>query len=119
MDSETADEIHGVVATATEIDRLAELLSSREVAMTLAFAAKEAVYKCIAPLGVNWLDFLDVELVIQDDSVFCQLPRTLNWQTASAKISAVEVYFEIQDDHILTSCFVPNRSARQSESRVA
>ena len=120
-DAQTIDEIQGVVASAKETELLTELVSSREVGVTLAFSAKEAVYKCIAPLGVNWLNFLDVELVVQDDgaSVFCQLPQELNWQTASAKISEIEVHYEIHDDHVFTFCFIPNRLARQSASRVA
>lgn len=123
VDAETAEEIQSVVATPQELERLEQLAGSHETGLTLAFSAKEAVYKCIAPLGVKWLNFLDVELLEpahQDTAtVRCQLPQALNWQTASAKISAIEVHYEIHDDHIFTFCFIPTNLARQSNSRVA
>lgn len=127
-DAETSDEIQGVVASTKETELITQLVGSHEVGVTLAFSAKEAVYKCIAPLGVNWLNFLDVELTVREShirethdraSVFCQLPQALNLQTATAKITEIEVHYEIHDDHVFTFCFIPNRLARQSTSRVA
>ncbi len=119
VDPETADELRRVVATDKEIRSLESAFESPSLAVTLAFSAKEAAYKCIAPLGVRWLDFLDVQIRHCGVHLQCQLPPGLNWQTSSAKIDVLAVDFQIHDEHVFTCCTIPNRPAGDTNPRVA
>jgi enterobactin synthetase component D len=57
-----AADVVGLVAPASEVDRLAALRVDPLVALTLLFSAREALFKCLAPRLRRYFDFLDVAL---------------------------------------------------------
>lgn len=78
---QTCSEIASTIAVPEERSRTIEMTGlSAHRALTLLFSAKEALFKCVAPLVGFYFDFLDAELVHVDPSsrrLRLQLSRTL------------------------------------------
>jgi len=66
---------------------------ARERAAALIFSAKETYYKCCSTISDSWIDFLDVELSLQDGlggagRFVIRAARAANWSTvATASLS--------------------------------
>jgi enterobactin synthetase component D len=58
---ELAASISASLARAGELSSVGALLGDPGVACTAVFAAKEALFKCVAPIVLRYFDFLDVE----------------------------------------------------------
>lgn len=67
LDRAASAEIRDTVATRDELDRLqrSSALDPNSL-LTLLFSAKESVYKCVAPLTKEFLEFHEVELLAMD-----------------------------------------------------
>jgi enterobactin synthetase component D len=67
IDGATSAEIRGAVATRDELGRIQSHSALDEnILLTLLFSAKESVYKCVAPITKEFLEFHDVELLEVD-----------------------------------------------------
>ena len=62
MPSSVAEEVRGYVCSSRELNLLFKVGLDLPQAITLAFSAKEAFYKCIYPITRTFLDFGDVEI---------------------------------------------------------
>lgn len=63
LDDAATAEIRDSVATRDELDRIrSRAMLDENSLVTLVFSAKESVYKCVAPITKEFLDFHDVEL---------------------------------------------------------
>ena len=62
LTSAQATEVAGIVAPEAEVARLAGQGFAPELALTVLFSAREALYKCLAPGIGRYFDFLDVAL---------------------------------------------------------
>lgn len=89
----------GTVATAAELNQLAEHYSADlETAARLAFSAKEAIFKCQAPVtGYLELEFLDVLLVPALPTALRATPSPIVPPMVGSAVSIIEVkILEIQ-----------------------
>jgi enterobactin synthetase component D len=67
LDRAASAEIRDAVATPNELARLQSSSALEENSLvTLLFSAKESVYKCLAPITKDFLEFHDVELLEVD-----------------------------------------------------
>jgi 4'-phosphopantetheinyl transferase EntD len=67
LDTAASAEIRETVATREELGRLqAHAALDQNSLLTLLFSAKESVYKCVAPITRDFLEFQDVELAAVD-----------------------------------------------------
>ena len=67
LDHAASVEIRDVVATRDELGRLQRRsVLDEQSLVTLLFSAKESVYKCVAPITKEFLEFHDVELLEVD-----------------------------------------------------
>jgi len=67
LDRAASAEIRDAVATPNELARLQDNSELEENSLvTLLFSAKESVYKCVAPITKDFLEFHDVELAAVD-----------------------------------------------------
>jgi 4'-phosphopantetheinyl transferase EntD len=62
LDDAASAEIRNSVATRDELVRLQNAVLDQNSLLTLLFSAKESVYKCVAPITKDFLEFHDVEL---------------------------------------------------------
>lgn len=101
--------------------------------LTLAFSAREALFKCLAPLSGRHFDYLDVEVVEVDvaggsavsgasGSIVLRLATSLTpaWPAGAC----VGVRFTLLDRHVATACTVaaaagPELSARSGSASSA
>ena len=99
VDTATVAETNSQILTATERDLLAVAGYDAFVAYTLAFSAKESVYKCLFPLGVTDLEFLQLTI---DRVSHDQL--SINFNTLPQQ-PAIAVNFALAHDHAFTFCY--------------
>jgi 4'-phosphopantetheinyl transferase EntD len=80
---------------------------ARKTLATALFAAKEAFYKAQWPITREWLDFLDVEIVLNGQA-FVVLPRS---RRAWIRVLGVQPggLFEVQDDIVVASVLISAR----------
>lgn len=103
----TVTEVQPRVAEVDELRLLAAAGLTAEAAFTLAFSAKECVYKCVYPLGWHGLVFHDITLcAIDDQRVVARLP-----QNELAIQTELEVQYALQFDHVFTFCCLSPRPA--------
>ena len=69
VSAEQAASLRASVARDDELARISAAAEGARVAFTTAFAAKEALFKCVAPLVGRYFDFLDAEIVSRTDDV--------------------------------------------------
>lgn len=68
MSQSQADEVRRSIVTPDELEESSPSSRAREL-LTVAFSAKESVYKCLYPLVRRWFDYLDASVTLEPDPV--------------------------------------------------
>jgi 4'-phosphopantetheinyl transferase EntD len=126
FDAERADplsaELVRLICTGPEIAWIAEQSADRSAEQSPApqldwpkamFSAKEAVYKCIAPVFGRMLDFLDVTLAIDVDSL------AFTMTSGELDLAAVRGQLAVSRAFVFACAFIPatnGRSASRAET---
>lgn len=115
VDVESMDEVAKLVLHADEQALLDSSQLEKRHAFTLAFSAKEASYKCVYPLGLQPLDFLDLSIrSIDNNTVTVGLSGILSgsasYQQLPGELPPDEllVHFAFREDHVFTFCCHPS-----------
>ena len=119
MDDQQATNLGDVIATPEELRHgIAAGFSARE-ALTLAFSAKESVFKCLHPLVGRMFDFHDVRLVGVDGTVRLfrvDLARTLGPEFLAG--TALEGRFALDSHRIHTGVWLDVSGTWRDEHRM-
>ena len=99
MSLEKAKKIEGQIID----DQESAILGIEDFGMkvSLAFSAKESVYKCIAPMTGRFYNFSDVHITSWKDNSF-----VFSVAGSSLPNSGFSTFFEVQEQHVITAvCF--------------
>jgi|GEM_PF-464727 len=100
VDEQTAEETCDQVASSDELASLLLAGLTLEEAFTLTFSIKEAIYKCLYPLGIKSLQFRDIQVSDATDAqVHVRLP-----QTCASFGTFLRSQFAFDRDHVFTMC---------------
>ena len=78
LDPDLAREVQGLICSSAELTSGLALVDDTLVGLTLAFSAKESLFKCLAPSVGRYFDFLDAAIVDVSRGTFrIQLVRAL------------------------------------------
>jgi enterobactin synthetase component D len=120
MSARLAAEVSDLVATRAELADVMEALAlGQRESLTLAFSAKESLFKCLYPLVRRYFDYLDAELCGIDLERHCFGARLRvdlsDSLTAGATFSGK---FELGDGLVHTGVALapPDRSARKAQA---
>ena len=93
------------VARADEIQRVSDDGADAATAFTIVFSAKEALFKCLAPLVGRYFDFLDVEVgSVANGALSLRLRTSLSYELRDG--SALAVRFARVGQMVLTATFL-------------
>ena len=96
----TVEETLEQIADPTELARLQALGLTRVAAFTLIFSAKEAIYKCLYPIGIKSLGFRDVRVLGVDEH---EVDACLPISCASVR-GSLRTQYAFDRDHVFTMC---------------
>jgi enterobactin synthetase component D len=103
---ELAASLCGVVARGEELALVSRRTRGSTAAFTILFAAKEALFKCVAPLVGRYFDFLDAEVTsVEDDALAISLRSDLGSGYSAGR--TVVVTFALLDGFVLAGARIP------------
>jgi enterobactin synthetase component D len=88
---ERADRVMPVVAHPSELRLLRRAGMDAATALTIAFSAKESLFKCLFPIVQRYFDFLDAEIVgldIERAQLEFSIARAVGWRSPDATLAA-------------------------------